>query len=159
MPRERVALRWGMTQNNLGTVCERESGTARLDEAVAAFREALKERTRVRVPLDWAGTQNNLGLALASLGERESGTARLDEEAAALIGRARPSAVARHRPPVAQVSRQHLSDQGIRRLDADPRDTGQQMHHRVGARVGRLLQALHALLLDPANLLANEVPA
>ena len=28
-------------------------------------------------------------------------------------GRARQSAVARHRPPVAQVSRQHLSDLGI----------------------------------------------
>ena len=36
-----------MTQNNLGTALRtlggRESGTARLDEAVAAFREALKE--------------------------------------------------------------------------------------------------------------------
>jgi hypothetical protein len=35
--------------------------TARLEEAVAAYRDALKERTRERVPLDWAGTQNNLG--------------------------------------------------------------------------------------------------
>ena len=43
---------------------ERESGTARLEEAVAAFREALKEWTRERVPLDWAMTQNNLGNAL-----------------------------------------------------------------------------------------------
>ena len=40
----------------------RESGTARLEEAVAAFRAALEERTRERVPLDWAMTQNNLGL-------------------------------------------------------------------------------------------------
>ena len=62
---------------------ERESGTARLDEAVAAYREALKERTRERVPLDWAMTQNNLGNALTKLGERESGTARLDEAVAA----------------------------------------------------------------------------
>ena len=58
-----------MTQNNLGTALralgERESGTARLEEAVAAYREALKERTRERVPLEWAGTQNNLGTALS----------------------------------------------------------------------------------------------
>ena len=57
-----------MTQNNLGaalqTLGERESGTARLDEAVAAYREALKEYTRQRAPLDWAMTQNNLELRL-----------------------------------------------------------------------------------------------
>ena len=47
---------------------ERESGTARLEEAVAAYRAALEERTRERVPLDWAGTQNNLGSALCSSG-------------------------------------------------------------------------------------------
>ena len=62
---------------------ERESGTARLEEAVAAYREALKEWTRERVPLEWAMTQNNLGTALATLGERESGTARLEEAVAA----------------------------------------------------------------------------
>ena len=58
---------------------ERESGTARLEEAVAAHRAALLEETRERVPLDWAMTQNNLGNALSTLGERESGTARLEE--------------------------------------------------------------------------------
>src|SRR5208337_457659 len=62
---------------------ERESGTARLEEAVAAFRAALEEWTRERVPLDWATTQNNLGTALKRLGERESGTARLEEAVAA----------------------------------------------------------------------------
>ena len=51
---------------------ERESGTARFEEAVAAYGEALEERTRERVPLDWAGTQNNLGNALYTLGEREA---------------------------------------------------------------------------------------
>ena len=44
---------------------ERESGTARLEQAVVAFRAALEERTeertRERVPLNWAATQNNLG--------------------------------------------------------------------------------------------------
>ena len=37
------------------TLGERESGTARLEEAVAAYRAALEEQTRERVPLDWAG--------------------------------------------------------------------------------------------------------
>ena len=77
----------GHDRNNLGnalwTLGERESGTARLEEAVAAYRAALEERTRERVPLDWARTQNNLGTALRALGERESGTARLEEAVAA----------------------------------------------------------------------------
>ena len=57
-----------MTQNNLGNALrmlgERESGTERLEEAVAAYRAALEERTRERVPLDWATAQINLGIAL-----------------------------------------------------------------------------------------------
>ena len=57
----------GLALTRLG---ERESGTARLEEAAAAHREALKEYTRERMPLDWAGTQNNLGTALWRLGER-----------------------------------------------------------------------------------------
>ena len=67
----------------LQTLGERESGTARLEEAVAAYRAALEERTRARVPLQWAMTQMNLGNALWTLGERESGTARLEEAVAA----------------------------------------------------------------------------
>ncbi|MGA8573394.1 MAG: tetratricopeptide repeat protein [Desulfobaccales bacterium] len=74
---------WARTQNNLGGALERlgerESDTQRLEEALAAFQEALKERTRERVPLDWAITHNNLGIALRILGERESGTQRLEE--------------------------------------------------------------------------------
>ena len=44
--RERVPLDWATTQNNLGTALptlgQRESGTARLEEAVAAYRAALR---------------------------------------------------------------------------------------------------------------------
>jgi tetratricopeptide (TPR) repeat protein len=58
---------------------ERESGTARLEEAVSSYRAALEERSRERVPLDWATTQNNLGVALETLGERESETSRFME--------------------------------------------------------------------------------
>jgi tetratricopeptide (TPR) repeat protein len=68
----------------LATLGERESGTARLEQAVSAYRDALKERTRERVPFDWAATQNNLGTALRMLGERESSTARLEQAVSAL---------------------------------------------------------------------------
>jgi hypothetical protein len=55
------------------------SGTARLEEAVTANREALKEYTREHAPLQWALTQTTLGATLTELGKRESGTARLEE--------------------------------------------------------------------------------
>ena len=78
MTRERVPLQWATTQSNLGTALQtlgaRESGTARLEEAVAAYRDALKEWTRERVPLDWATTQNNLETALRVLDERKRQT-------------------------------------------------------------------------------------
>lgn len=51
---------------------ERASGTQQLEQAIALFREALKERTRELVPLDWAATQNDLGCALMGLAGRES---------------------------------------------------------------------------------------
>jgi hypothetical protein len=57
--------------------------TSRLEQAVAAYRDALMERTRERVPRDWAQTQHNLGLALATLGGREGGTSRLEQAVAA----------------------------------------------------------------------------
>jgi len=44
---------------------ERESGTARLEEAVAAFREALQEHTRTRTPIDWVVSRFVLELSLA----------------------------------------------------------------------------------------------
>ena len=67
----------------LATLGARETGTARLEEAVAAYRGALEEWTRDRVPLGWAATQNNLGTALQTLGARETGTNRLEEAVAA----------------------------------------------------------------------------
>jgi hypothetical protein len=81
--RERVPLDWAMTQNNLGialkTLGERESGTARLEEAVTVYRAALQEWTRERVPLKWAATQVNLGAALGDTrraGERDGAARR-----------------------------------------------------------------------------------
>ena len=79
---ERVAAR-----NELGNALlrlgERESGTAKLEEAVASYRTALEELSRERVPLDWAKAQNRIGVALQTLGERESGMTRLEAAVAA----------------------------------------------------------------------------
>ena len=53
------------------------------EQAVAAYRAALQERTRERVPLAWATTQNNLGNVLLALGKLESGTESLEQAVAA----------------------------------------------------------------------------
>jgi tetratricopeptide (TPR) repeat protein len=65
--------------NVLTMLGEREARTARLEQAVAAYRQALHGRTRERVPLAWAATQNNLGIALMRLGQRQVGTAQLEQ--------------------------------------------------------------------------------
>jgi hypothetical protein len=49
---------------------DREGGTAQLESAVVAPREALEEGTRDQVPLQWALCQNNLGWALLNLADR-----------------------------------------------------------------------------------------
>jgi hypothetical protein len=68
-------------------LAQRESGTERLVEAVAAYREALKERTRERVPLAWAGSFGNEGIALMLLAERR-GDAAMAETAVSQINTA-----------------------------------------------------------------------
>ena len=82
-------LNWAKTQNCLGyalqSLGEREAGTERLKEAVAAHREALQEYTRERVPLEWAMTQNHLSTALQSLWEREAGAELLEEAVTACL--------------------------------------------------------------------------
>ena len=86
-PRDRMPLDWAAAQGELGDVLfklgERESGTAHLEQALAAYEAALQEITRDRAPLEWAMTQSDLGAALARLGEREGGTARLELAVAA----------------------------------------------------------------------------
>jgi tetratricopeptide (TPR) repeat protein len=62
---------------------ERDRQLSKVEDAVAALRSALMERTRERVPLEWAATQNNLGAALEVLGGRERGTSLFKEAAAA----------------------------------------------------------------------------
>lgn len=86
-PRDDVPLEWAVTQNNLGIALRilgaRESGTARLEEAVVAFRFALEAYSHAHRSEAWAQSQANLGTALSRLGERENGTAHLEEATAA----------------------------------------------------------------------------
>ena len=67
----------------LSTLGERESGTQRLEQAIAAFRAALRVQNRECNPTHWATTQNNLGNALLMVGQRESGKQRLEESVSA----------------------------------------------------------------------------
>jgi tetratricopeptide (TPR) repeat protein len=87
MRQEGLARVRAMIQVSLGaalaTLGERKGDRARLEEAVAAYREALKELTRKSAPLEWAQTQSNLGSALLMLAQRESDTATLEEALAA----------------------------------------------------------------------------
>jgi tetratricopeptide (TPR) repeat protein len=66
-PRTISALHWG-------TLGGREAGTARLEEAIEAYRNALLEYTPERVPLQWAMTLDNLGVAWSNLpsGDRDA---------------------------------------------------------------------------------------
>ncbi len=116
--------------NALATLGERESGSERLLESVAAYRAALLETTRERVPLDWATTQNNLGNALATLGARESGSERLLEAVeayrAALLERTR------ERVPLNWAMTQNNLGNALRTLGA--RESGSE----------RLLEAVEA---------------
>jgi tetratricopeptide (TPR) repeat protein len=57
----------------------RENDTAHLEQAVVAYREALKEQTRERAPQQWVLIQAGLGDVLVMLNERESRTPRLEE--------------------------------------------------------------------------------
>jgi exonuclease VII small subunit len=107
---DREPLFWAQAQMNLGTALlrwgQRESGTVRLEQAVAAYRVALEELTRDRVPLDWAGALGNQGLALLDLAHR---TRDLAQARQALDQLRRAEAVLReggHVPSAASLSNQ-----------------------------------------------------
>jgi len=71
VPLDRAAI-----QHSLGVALqclgERESATARLEDAVSAFRAALTERTREHVQLQSTTTESVLDGALDRLGSRKS---------------------------------------------------------------------------------------
>jgi len=58
--------------NALESLGERESGTGQLEEAVAAYREALKEYTPQTEPTNYRGTMNSLNRVLTLL-KKKSG--------------------------------------------------------------------------------------
>jgi hypothetical protein len=74
--RERVPLDWAMTQNNLGnalqTLGERGSGTARLEEAVAAYRVCIEVFEHSGASHHLAVAQRNLAGAEADIASRRS---------------------------------------------------------------------------------------
>ncbi len=70
----RVPLDWAATQNNLGNALlrpgERESGTQRLQEAVAAYRAASEVFRAAGAAYYVSGTERNLARAETLLAER-----------------------------------------------------------------------------------------
>jgi ATP-dependent Clp protease adapter protein ClpS/tetratricopeptide (TPR) repeat protein len=70
-------------QTTVGPASNPPSSTARLEEAVAACRVTLGQKSRVLAPREWARAQYDLGNALIALGMREADTARLEEAVAA----------------------------------------------------------------------------
>jgi hypothetical protein len=65
-----------------------DSGTACLEEAVAAYRDAMQERTRQRVPLQWAYSEHGLANALAAIAVRSNDPAHLEEAIRCMNGAA-----------------------------------------------------------------------
>ncbi|WP_287747551.1 SIR2 family protein [Methylobacterium sp.] len=141
---ERAALQrqLGLALTSLG---ERESKTARLEEAVAIFRTTLTERMRGQAPLDWASNQNSLGIALARLGERESGTARLEEAVAAY--RAALEERTRERAPLDWAETQNNLGNALKSLSE--RESG----------TVRLEEAVAAFRAAQEELTADRAPA
>ncbi|MBI4249443.1 MAG: hypothetical protein HY611_08060 [Elusimicrobia bacterium] len=78
-----IPQQWATTQNDLGVTLRNLALRLRgrpqcaefLQQAVEAFRNALKVRTQNELPQDWAMTQNNLGAALGDLGAQLRGEA------------------------------------------------------------------------------------
>jgi hypothetical protein len=72
--RDRVPLQWATTQNDLGAALwalgSRESGTGRLEEAVAAYRAVLEEWTKEAAPYWHDETQRYLDGAITLLAQR-----------------------------------------------------------------------------------------
>ncbi|MGE3307020.1 MAG: caspase family protein [Rhizobiaceae bacterium] len=73
---------WALARTNVAIVllalAEDDANTARLDEALAIFRETLAVFSQENDDLNWATTQENIGAAYFALSERELGTASLD---------------------------------------------------------------------------------
>ena len=73
MDAERFPSDWARAQFNLGRVLEtlggREGDAEKLKEAIQAYSEALKERTRQRAPLKWGVTLGEQAIAMVVLAD------------------------------------------------------------------------------------------
>ena len=103
---------------------ERESGTARLEEAVSAYREALQEFTRERVPLEWAATQNNLALVYRALFDKERQPRHLDDALEAVDGALEEFRKAKAAFYIEKAERQRENPRGERQIIAASRSCG-----------------------------------
>jgi hypothetical protein len=76
----------------------------------------------------------------------------------ALIRRPGETGVASDRFVIAPAAREHLVDQHVRRLDTDPKDSGNQANHRGRAVVcgGSCHELAQAFALDDTDLLAHD---
>ena len=63
----------------LGMIGQRRRGTRYLEDAINAFREALRRFDPESTPMQWANTQNGLGNALGWLGQRSADNALLQQ--------------------------------------------------------------------------------
>src|SRR5262249_58219897 len=86
-----------------------------------------------------------------------SGEPLLPASASTFVGRARQPSVARHGAPVAQVARQDLLDQHVRRLDANADHTHQNEDHQIWSGLWVLLELLQTRLLNLLDLLGHEL--
>lgn len=81
--REKNPDLWASMENDLAidlqTLGVRQTDSALLAEAAAAYKETEKVFTRDRSPLQWAETQHNMGSIFTSLGEREAGTQHYED--------------------------------------------------------------------------------
>jgi tetratricopeptide (TPR) repeat protein len=87
---DRNPLDWAAAQLNLGFALrslakreiargDRDAGKARLEESIAAYRDALSKYTPDNAGLSWASTESNLGDALQGLYESAGGLTFLDQ--------------------------------------------------------------------------------
>lgn len=81
--RDRVPIKWAMTQMNLGNALKflgkRTGNTDSLREAVEAYEAALEELTQATLPKEWARTLMNLGVVLVALCEHDDGNEKLEK--------------------------------------------------------------------------------
>src|SRR5208283_2239999 len=126
---------------------------ARALGSLGPITEPLGQRAVLLEPQEAPG---ELDQAAAHPGIAGFGEPFLASLGAAFIGRAGEPGVACDSPAIAQVTREHFLHQHVGRLDADPKNAGQQSHHGMRSGLWCLLQTLHACAFNRCDLLAHN---